>query len=81
MLKSRRTGVPNMIVAVSVPAIIMVSCPVAGRVSPAFSIADLHCSTGHAPGDRHCIAARGTSVSNISFHRNEYGSIMVYEPS
>jgi hypothetical protein len=46
-MKNRRSTVPSVSVAVLVPAIVMVGCPVAGRVSPASSLADLHRSTGH----------------------------------
>jgi hypothetical protein len=49
-MKNRRSTVPSVSVAVLVPAIVMVGCPVAGRVSPASSLADLHRGTKHGVG-------------------------------
>jgi hypothetical protein len=69
-MKNRRSTVPSLIVAVLVPAIIMVGCPVAGRVSPASSLADLHLSTGHVVALAIAIVSpRGARQFNISFHR------------
>ena len=83
MMKNRRSTVPSVSVAVLVPAITMVGCPVAGRVSPASSLADLHRGTKHGVGLTIAIVSpRGTSVKNlISFYRNDNGSIMDHEPS
>ena len=66
-MKTCQSTVPSVIVAVFVPAIVMVGCPVAGRTSVGLTIA--------------IVSPPGARQFHISFHRNTHGFTMGYELS
>jgi len=81
-MKTCKSTVPSVIVAVFVPATVVVGCPVAGRTSPAAPLADLHRNNGHGVGlTIPIVSPPGARLLHISFHRNTHGFTVGCEPS